>query len=285
MKSVGIIVNAGKDKDLSLTQRIIEYLYTRGATAYISNAFRDADIPNAVYVSENELFSKAEFIVTVGGDGTILSIAEAVSQNNIPVVGINLGRMGFMAELEPEEISLLDKILTDDFDYDKRMMIDVSVVRGNEEICRYRALNDIVVSNGSISKMAELELYCHETYVSLFHSDGLIVSTPTGSTAYSLSAGGAIIDPTINCLLLTPVCPHSFYNARPIIFSPHSVLKIKDVQQNDDNTYLTIDGKTNVKLMYSDVVEVKASNKTVDLIKIKDKGFYDKVYQKISERK
>lgn len=285
MKSVGIVVNAKKDKDLTLTQKIVGFLHSCGAKILLSDAFRNSNIKDADYVSENDLISESDFIVTVGGDGTILSIAEAVSQNRIPVVGINLGRMGFMAELEPEEISLLDKIVSDDYTLDKRMMIDVCVTRNGEEVCCYRALNDIVVSNGSISKMAELELYCQGTYVSLFHSDGLIVSTPTGSTAYSLSAGGAIIDPTINCLLLTPVCPHSFYNARPIIFSPKSVLEIKDIQQNDDNTYLTIDGKTNVKLMYSDIVKVKASNNTVDLIKIKDNGFYDRVYQKISERK
>lgn len=284
MKSVGIIVNANKDKDLNLTREIVDFLRSCGANIFLSDTFKNK-INNTEYVSERDLFSRSDFIVTVGGDGTILSIAEDVSQYNIPVVGINLGRMGFMAELEPDEISLLSKLLTGEYTLDKRMMIDVRVVRNNSEICHYRALNDIVVSNGSISKMAELELYCQDTYVSLFHSDGLIVSTPTGSTAYSLSAGGAIIDPTINCLLLTPVCPHSFSNARPIIFSPKSILEIKDIQQNDDNTYLTIDGKTNVKLMYLDVVEVRASSKTVDLIKIKDKGFYDRVYQKISERK
>lgn len=285
MKKAAIIPNINKDENLSLTKQIVSFLNENGAEIYLPEDFADFKLCGVQYFSLTDIFKKAEFIITVGGDGTILRIAESVSEFNIPVIGINLGRMGFLAEVEPDEKELLCKILNDDFSLDKRMMLDVSVIRNDEKIHSYRALNDIVVSNGSISKMAELELYCEDTFVSLFHSDGLIVSTPTGSTAYSLSAGGAIIDPTIDCLLLTPVCPHSFNNARPIIFSSNSSLKIKNIQKNDDNTYLTVDGKFNQKLMNSDIVKVVASKKTVDLIKIKDKCFYDRVYQKISERK
>ncbi len=280
-----VVPNIKKDLNLEITRQIIDYLISKSVNVFLSDEYSLCINKDVTFLDSEKLYLNADFVVTVGGDGTILSVAEKLSELNISVIGVNLGRMGFMAEIEPNEISLLDKILSKEFTLDKRMMLDVEVVRDGEVISSYRALNDIVVSNGRVSKMSELEMFCDNTYVSTFHSDGIIVSTPTGSTAYSLSAGGAIIDPTIKCLLFTPVCPHSFYNARPIVFSPSSVIQIKDVQQKDDNTYLTVDGRINEKLYCSDLVNVKASTYTLNLIKIKEKKFYDRVYQKISERK
>lgn len=280
-----VIPNIKKDTDLSVTKNVVSYLTNNGALVTLPLDFQCFSFSDVLFKDNTSLFVDSDFCITIGGDGTILKIADVLSQKGIPVIGINLGRLGFMTEIEPNEIDVINDIFEGNFDLDNRMMINVSVIRENNEICSYVALNDIVVSNGSIAKMSELELYCDDTFVSLFHSDGLIVSTPTGSTAYSLSAGGAIIDPSINCLLFTPVCPHSFCNSRPIIFSHKSVLKIKNINQNDDNTYLTIDGKLNVKIDAFDVVKVQASKKTLKLIKIKSNKFYDRVYQKLSERK
>ncbi len=284
MKKIAVIPNTKKDLSLSLTKRIIDVIIDAGAHVLLPSHLENSGL-TAEYVSDEKMFDTAELVVTVGGDGTILGVAEAVSENNIPVIGVNLGRMGFMAELEPDEIHLLTNILDGNYSIDKRMMLDVCVEREGEIVFSHRALNDTVVSKGSVSKIAELELYCNSIYVSHFNSDGLIVSTPTGSTAYSLSAGGAIIDPTIDCMLLTPVCPHSFINARPIVFSPKSVLEIKDVQSDDENTYLTVDGRINEQITYSDIVRVVSSKKTTDLIKLKNEEFYNRVYQKISEKK
>lgn len=285
MKKVSIVPNAKKDKNLSITREVVSFLSSKGAEISLSNAYSEAGIKNVKLVSDENLFFDCDFAITIGGDGTILSVADVLSENSIPVIGVNLGRIGFMADLEIDEISFLEQVLEGSYSLDERMTLDISVFRNEQKIHTYRALNDIVVSNGSVSKMAELELYCEDTFVSLFHSDGVIVSTPTGSTAYSLSAGGAIIDPSIDCLLFTPVCSHSFFNARPIIFSPKSLLKIKNVQQNDDNTYLTVDGKLNVKLLYLDEVIATPSAYPLKLIKIKNNKFYDRVYQKFSERK
>lgn len=280
-----IVPNIKKDINLVLTREIVAFFLSKRVNVFLSKEFLHYFDGRVTFLNSEQLYLNADFVVTVGGDGTILSVAEKLSELNISVIGVNLGRMGFMAEVEPDEIYLLEKVLTKEYSVDKRMMLDVDVVREGVTVSSYRALNDIVVSNGRVSKMSELELYCDSTHVSTFHSDGIIVSTPTGSTAYSLSAGGAIIDPTINCLLFTPVCPHSFYNARPIVFSPNSTIQIKDVQQKDDNTYLTVDGRINEKLFCSDLVNVKASSHTLNLIKIKENKFYDRVYQKISERK
>lgn len=283
MKIVAVIPNVNKDASLSLTKKIVELLSVR-AKVLLPRELKASGI-DAEYVSGDDIFETADFAITVGGDGTILGIAEKASEKGISVIGVNLGKIGFMAELEPDEINLLLDIFDKEINLEKRMMLDVSIVRNGERIFSARALNDVVVSKGSISKIAELELYCNSTPVSRFNSDGLIVSTPTGSTAYSLSAGGTIIDPTIDCMLLTPVCPHSFTNARPIIFAPASRLAIKDVQTSDNNTYLTVDGRTNVQLVFGDIVEITTSEKTINLIKLKDEEFYDRVYQKIAERK
>lgn len=284
MKKVAVIPNIKKDSSLCLTKNIVEILASAGAEVFVSKEFEQFDIP-ASFVSQSDIFKHADFVVTVGGDGTILGIAEEVSEINVPVIGVNLGKLGFMTELEPDEISLLTNILNENYSVEKRMMLDVSVIRRGETIGTRRVLNDVVVGKGSLSKISELELCCDGFEVSHFNADGLIVSTPTGSTAYSLSAGGAIIDTSIDCMLLTPVCPHSFNNSRSIVFSSKSVLQIKDVQNGESNTYLTADGRINEQLEFSDVVEIRASEKTINLIKLKNEKFYSRVYQKIAERK
>lgn len=284
MKNVVLVPNTKKDTFLKLTSQIADVLLSANAELFLSDEFEKSGI-KATYTDRNKLFEQADFIVTVGGDGTILGIAEEASEKGIPIIGVNLGRLGFMAELEPSEIGLLTDIFKGKYVIDKRMMLDVSVVREGSVIASYRALNDVVVGKGSVSKIAELELLCNGSHVSDFKSDGIIISTPTGSTAYSLSAGGAIIDTSIDCIQLTPVCPHSFTNSRVVIFSADSVLEIKNTQVRDNNTYLTVDGKSNEKLLYYDIVRVVASVKTTDLINLKNEEFYNRVYLKISERK
>ena len=279
-----VVPNTKKDNGLILTKKLVNTLNDFGASVFLSSEFSDSEI-NAEFLCEDKLFSEADFVVTVGGDGTILGIAEYLSDKSIPVIGVNLGRVGFMAELEPDEIYMIENVIKGNYTVEKRMMLDVTLERNGTALCTYRALNDIVVSKGSISKIAELELYCNSTPLTVFNADGVIVSTPTGSTAYSLSAGGAIIDPTIDCMILTPVCPHSLFNVRPIIFSSKSELEIKNIKNGEENTYLTVDGRINVQLMYSDVIKVAASDKTIDLIKIKEEDFYKKVYHKIAERR
>lgn len=284
MKTIAIVPNTKKDIGLSLTKRIVSILAGTGTEIVLSDEF-SGDVPSASFVDRACLFDKADVVVTVGGDGTILGIAQELASHNLSVIGVNLGRVGFMADIEPSEIELLRGLAEDRFTVEKRMLAEANIIRNGETINTYCGLNDIVISKGSVSKIAELELYCNSTLVSTFRSDGLIISTPTGSTAYSLSAGGAIIDPSIDCLLLTPVCPHSFNNARPIVFSPNSVLEVRDIQSGDENLFLTVDGKINVRLNLYDVVSIKKSTLSLGLLKLKSKAFYDTVYKKIAERK
>ncbi len=170
MKRVAVIPNTKKDVSLSLTAKIVDILSSGGAEVLLPESVSESGL-NATYLSKKNIFDSADCVVTVGGDGTILGIAESVSQRDIPVIGVNLGRMGFMAELEPDELDLLLNVINGSFTVEKRMMLDVKVVRNGETVSTYRALNDIVVSKGSISKIAELDLYCNGTCVSHFNSD------------------------------------------------------------------------------------------------------------------
>ncbi len=285
MKTVSIVVNTKKDPELSVTKKVVSSL-SSFAECILVNKDISFDAPACVkFVDEGNLYNGSEAVVTIGGDGTILRLAPEISRLGIPVLGINLGRIGFMAELEVSELELISKLFLSEYMIDSRMMLDVDVIRGGKKLYSFTALNEVVIMNGSLSRMTELELFCNEEYVSSYHADGLILSTPTGSTAYSLSAGGAVIDPALECILVTPVCAHSFHNSRPVVFSSSSELTVKNVRVRDENTYLTLDGNCNVKLSFGDSVLVKKSQYTTDLIKIKSTRFYNTVYTKLSERR
>ncbi len=285
MKTITVVTNVNKDPELEVTKRLVGELSAFAQCIKISENIRFESFEKVSFLPEDKIFDDTDAVITIGGDGTILQIAPIIAKKGIAVLGINLGRMGFMAELEKNEISLVSKLFTEEYIVEPRMMLDVSIVRDNEKIHSFTALNEVVVMNGTISKMVELELYCNDTYVSRYHADGLILSTPTGSTAYSLSAGGAVIDPSLDCILTTPVCAHSFYNARPVVFSSSAELSVKDFTKRSENTYVTLDGDRNFKLSSSDTIIVKKSQYTTNLIKIKSTRFYNTVYSKLSERR
>ena len=285
MKTVSIVVNTKKDPDLSVTKKVVSILSKFAECVLISKEVL-FEAPLCVkFVEQNKLFDNIDAVITIGGDGTILRIAPEISKLGIPVLGINLGRIGFMAELELSETELVSKLFSSEYMIDSRMMLDVDVIRDGEKIHSFTALNEVVIMNGSISRMIELELFCNDEFVSQYHADGLILSTPTGSTAYSLSAGGAVIDPSLECILVTPVCAHSFHNSRPMVFSSTAELTVKDIRLSDENTYLTLDGNRNIQLSFGDSVLIKKSQYTTDLVKIKSTRFYNTVYTKISERR
>ena len=266
MKTVTIVPNTQKDPSLECTKKAIEEI-SRYAEKIIISSDLGLDAYGIVEKREaNHIFDATDAVIAVGGDGTILRLAPELSRLNIPILGVNLGRVGFMAEIEPDEISLIEKLFSSEYIIDSRMMLDVEVFRNDNKVCSYSCLNDAVIMNGSVSKMIELELSCNHAYVTTYHADGLILSTPTGSTAYSLSAGGTVIDPVLECILVTPVCAHSFHNARPMVFSSNAEFTVKDVAKRDDDIYLTLDGNFNVHVLKNDIIKIKKSQFTTDLI-------------------
>ena len=236
--------------------------------------------PEFVFASVDEVYAGADILVILGGDGTILEGARRAALNGTPILGINLGRLGFMAELEMDEIGLLSRLFDGNYSIDERAMLGVEMIdtKGQRKLASF-ALNDAVVTGGSVARIVDLELLEGGEQVTTYRADGLVVATPTGSTAYSLSAGGPIVDPKLSCFCVTPICPHSMV-ARPLVFSDSAELRVKNICVREKVLHLTLDGRMNFDLFFGDVVVITKSEMTTRLIRLKDEGFYSKIRMK-----
>ncbi len=236
------------------------------------------------YVPMESVYAESDILIVLGGDGTILEVARRAAHRATPILGVNLGRLGYMAELEIGELDQLDRLFTGDYRTEIRSMLRVELLANGELKSFCYALNDAVISNGSVSRMIDLELSEGGVPVTTYRADGLIIATPTGSTAYSMSAGGAIVDPRVSCFCATPICPHSFI-ARPLIFSDDSVLEVRNICAREKMLYLTVDGRMNFELYRNQTVRITKSDLQTRLIRLKACGFYRKLRQKMSDSK
>lgn len=234
-----------------------------------------------IYLPPEEIFEAADVIIVLGGDGSILDAARRAAPLGKPLLGINMGHLGYMTELEMSEISLLSRLIEGNYRIDERSMLSVSVLSERGVRNESFALNDAVISNGSISRVVDLELYEGGELVSSYRSDGIIVATPTGSTAYSMSAGGPIADPKLACLCVTPVCPHSL-SARSLLFRDDAVIDIKNVCQREKMLYLTIDGRINIEIYRGDTVRVTRAAMTTRLVRLQGGSFYNRLQKKMN---
>ena len=287
MKKIAIVTNFNISEKANAALKVTNYLLNFGCKILVSQYSKDRVLAmrnyrgNIYFLPIEKLYDEADLVIALGGDGTILDCAKKMARRGKPILGINLGHLGYMAELEMNELTDLSRIIDGDYTIDERSMMDVEVI-GREGNVKYKsyALNDAVISNGSVSKIINLELYAEGSLVTSYRADGLIISTPTGSTAYAMSAGGSIADPKVKCKLVTPICPHSFI-ARQLIFSDETNLKIKNVSVREKSLMLTIDGKSNCELFRDDVVSISQSELTVKLVRLKDCSFYDILSQKM----
>jgi len=229
------------------------------------------------FTSENELFLKSDAVITLGGDGTIIKAARGCAKCATPILGINLGRLGYLAELELDELSLLERVANGDFRTERRMMIEATL--GGETLF---ALNEAVIAGSSVFRIVDTELYCDGKKVNRYRSDGIIVSTPTGSTAYSMSAGGTVVDPRMEAMLITPICSHSL-NATPLIFSAASELSVRNVSEREERLYLNVDGCETRNIGFGESVVIRKSPCYVTMIRLKDGGFYDVLRRKMAD--
>jgi NAD+ kinase len=246
MQKLYIFVGSGKDADGQCRRAITEVVEKCGGS-----------------ITEN--VSEASVIAALGGDGTIMRAAHLASEQGIPVIGINLGRIGYMAELDRSEIALVSKYFDGDYHEDARMMLTVRVGKDT-----YYALNDAVFHSQS-RRMCKYTLTCNGGLVNEYRGDGVILATPTGSTAYSMSAGGSVIDPRLKCICVTPICTQSL-TARPMIFSPDSSLS---VTAQSDQCMITLDGQEPISLGMGETVTVEKSERKLRMIKLKKDGFYE----------
>ena len=236
------------------------------------------------FLGADEAYGAVDAVVVLGGDGTILESARRAAATNTLVLGLNLGRLGYMAELELSEMEELKRIITGDYELETRSMINIELINKDGSLRKSEyALNDAVLSNGSISRVVDIELYESGQFITSYRSDGLIVSTPTGSTAYSLAAGGAIVDPRLDCLCVTPICPHSLY-ARPLVFRDSADLEIKNICQREKTLFLTVDGRINYELLIGESVRITRSPLKASFVKLKSDSFYERLRQKMNDK-
>ncbi len=287
MKKIAIVTNFNISEKANAALRVTNYLLKFGCKILISQYSKEKVLAmksykgNIYFLPIEKLYDEADLVIALGGDGTILDCAKKMAKRSKPILGINLGHLGYMAELEMDELGALSKIIEGDYSIEERNMINVEV-QNKEGTVKYasQALNDAVITNGSVSKIINLELYAEESLVTTYRADGLIISTPTGSTAYAMSAGGSIADPKVRCTLVTPICPHSFI-ARQLIFSDETKIRIKNVSVREKSLMLTLDGKANCELYRDDIVNITKSDLTVKLVRLKDCSFYDILSQKM----
>ncbi len=280
MKNFAIMTNIHKDKDLLYAKETVKLLTENGCSVYLSLGDKKyfEDLDGIAFKNDAELFSDAECVIVFGGDGTIM---RAAHKTRLPILGINMGRIGYIAELETNELNLLTELINDNYSIEDRMMLTYTVERQGETICS-NSLNDIVFSKGNFSVMPEIELVCNGEEVGKYFADGLIAATPTGSTAYSLTAGGSIVDPGMECFCVTQICPQSFY-AKPLIFNGNSVLEFKKGKRGHGQLFITSDGNHICELMDDDRVVVKKSDVTTKLIRIKKNNFYSVMRSKMTD--
>ena len=222
----------------------------------------------------------ADMVICFGGDGTILHMAKAATRHRLPILGVNIGTMGFIAELESGELQELARIARGDYTIDSRMMLDVTVRRGNDVIFHDIALNDVAITKGAVARIVHLNVCCDGVRAMDFGGDGLLVSTPTGSTAYSLSAGGPIMEPDARSILLTPICAHDIVT-KCIVTSDRRTITVSMAQNARRNAFLSVDGGRAFKMNMGDTAAIVCSKLETRLVRLKDRSFYDIINNKL----
>ena len=286
MKNVILTPNPYRDKGFQTVRTAMQIVKDAGMDVKVCLPFdvdRSYELPRDIrFTRLDRELPNADVVVCFGGDGTILHMAKAATRKNVPVLGVNIGTMGFMAELESSELDMLKLLKDDKFTLDHRMMLDVTVQRDRDIIFHDIGLNDCVITKGSIARTAHLSVRCDGVHAMNCDGDGIIIATPTGSTAYSLSAGGPIVEPDACNILITPICAHSV-SSRCVVASGSRVVTVEQVRNARRNAYLSVDGGKALRLNMGDVVTVKKSNLEAKLIRLKSRSFYDVVNMKFKE--
>ena len=276
IRTVGLVVKRDRPRAARLARRMMTWLARRRVRVLVD---AEANVPGAAARSKDALVREADLLVVLGGDGTLLSIARRTSRR-VPILGVNMGELGFLTEVaEREAMPMLDQVLAGRFELDRRMTLSTAVTRGTQVARRSRALNDVVITNGALARIIEFTVSVDGLLLATYRADGVIVATPTGSTAYSLSAGGPIVEPTVEVLLVSPISPHTLSN-RPVVLRPDAVVRVA-VAPHEQDALLTIDGQEGMPLAGGDVVEVRRDRTSVSLVRSPHRTYYDVLRSKL----
>jgi NAD+ kinase len=294
MKRIGIIAKKNKPEAVSIARSLVEWLqpkkievfveeemgrllFTSGSSFRVSPPLSDSYINS---VERSDIPSYVEMIIVLGGDGTLLSVARLVGDYEVPILGVNLGGLGFLTEITLEELyRVLERVIQGDFITDERVVLNAAVIRRGERMAEFIVLNDAVINKGALARIIDLETTINEEYLTTFKSDGLIISTPTGSTAYNLSAGGPIVYPSLHCIIITPICSHTLTN-RPIMV-PDDVEIRAILKTKQQEVILTLDGQQGFSLEFEDVVEVRKAEGRILLIKSPYRHYFEVLREKL----
>lgn len=290
-KRIGLITNFNIYEKAGAAMKVAQFLSAYPCELMVCSLNREKVIRMSrgrvkfTFLPADELYTEADLLIVLGGDGTILETARRAAARHTPILGINLGRVGYMAELEMDELERLSALFEDGYEIEKRSMLHVELlgIDGNVRFTAY-GLNDAVLTNGAVARIVDVELYENGRAVTSVRADGLIVATPTGSTAYSLSAGGPVADPRMRCFCVTPICPHSLA-ARPMIFPDDAVLEIRNTCVREKMLFLTVDGRTNCEVYRNETVRVTRSQMETHLVRLKEYGFYHRLRLKMGDGK
>jgi NAD+ kinase len=278
MQKIGIICKTGISEPVVILKELLPWLKQKGYETFVD--VETASVLNIDGFSRSQIPSLSDMIIVLGGDGTLISTCRLVADKGVPVLGVNIGGLGFLTEIPVEKLyEMLEMVLTGNCPIEERLMLKAQVLRHGAVIAEYNVLNEVVVNKAALARIIDLETYINQSYVTTFKADGLIISTPTGSTAYSLSAGGPVLYPTLDNMVVTPICPHTLTN-RPIVLAGNSVIEVI-LRSPTERVYLTLDGQVGFSVMQNDtVVVVKSPFKTRLLIPC-DRDYFEILREKL----
>ena len=284
MKKVAILPNVQKDKGLETTKRLVRYLVEKGCEPQLSQEVAERAEMSKYAREEAELYSQSDLLISLGGDGTLLGIGRRTARFEKPILGINLGTLGFLTAEEKNYAEVaIDKVLNGDFKLEKRMMLECSIATGANRTEGIIALNDICITRGNLYKILEFHVYVNDEYVDTLLADGVIICTPTGSTAYNLSAGGPVLKADAEIIAITPISPHTL-TSRPIVVSAEDVVTVEVKPSREDTPFtVSADGQDNFTLMGKNVVQIRKAKVWTTIIKTKPQSFYDVLRHKLSK--
>lgn len=279
-QKVAIFAKVHDPRCQNVASELVIWLESKNCTPLIeAHLSRHLDRPNTM--TDDQIREKAELVVVLGGDGTLLSVARLFCRSSVPIVGVNLGSLGFLTEITVEELyPILEQCLKGSARSSQRMMLEVSVLREGKKIEKGHVLNEIVINKGALARIVDLNTKINHQFLTTFKADGLIVSTPTGSTGYSLSAGGPIIHPMMSCIVITPICPHTLTN-RPIVVTDESLICITVTSSFDEKVYLTLDGQVGFELQEGDSVKVRKAMTTTNLVVSRNRDYFEVIRTKL----
>ena len=277
IRTVGLVAKYHEPKAAQMVRWLIPWLKKRGIKVLVENGV----VRGAAHsCSKKEMAARADLIISLGGDGTLLNIAPLVERPEVPILGVNLGGLGFITEVAVDELeAVLSKTMGGDYEVEKRMTLEIRVIRKKARQHKFRVLNDAVIAKGARSRIIDLETYVGDDYLCTYRADGLIISTPTGSTAYSLAAAGPILAPTLDAIVLSPICPHTLTN-RPIVVPSNATIRVT-LRSFGDTVILIPDGQQGMRLNNGDQMEARDYGMPVSLIKLPSRSYYEILREKL----